>query len=805
LREAHATIDAIRSGGVDSLVIGPPGQELVYSLASVDRPYRLIIEAMNEGAATISPRGIILDANPRFAAMTGQDSAKLIGAALLDLVPGAYHGAAARLLEVGVGESGRGDVELAGPGGTTVPVVLAVSGFDLDGMLLRCLVVTDLSMQRAAEARAAEAHEALRDQNAFLEQAQASAGIGWWKANPAHDGELAWSARAHQIFGVTPDEFDGKVGTYFRLVHPDDLPRVRAAIAAAVNRLGAFRIEHRIIRPDGSVRWLELSADVEPDDAGAAKVLLGICRDITDWKRIEDENRAAAAYNRSLIDASLDPLVTIGPDGAITDVNTAAELATGRARTELIGTEFSDYFTEPDLARAGYEQAFRDGSVRDYPLELRHRDGHAISVLYNASVYHDSEGRVLGVFAAARDVTQIRQAQQALRESQERLSATIEHAPVGIDDMSVNGDIIQVNSRMCQITGYTAGELESMRIWDLIQPDDIEADVAGMRRLLTGQIDTHSMERRYVRKDGGVVWAEVNRAAVREPSGSPKLVVEVVRDITAQRQAEAEVRALNTDLEARVAQRTAELERANENLEAFSYSVSHDLRAPLRSMSGFSEALIEEYSDQLDETARGYIGRIEAASERMAALIDDLLQLSRVSRAAMNLRTVDLSAEATAIVNELQSREPGRKVRFSIQDRIQATADRTLIRTVLQNLLENAWKFTARRDDATIEFGTAETDGAGISFYVRDNGAGFDSANAGKLYQPFQRLHAATDFPGTGIGLASVRRIVTRHGGRTWADGAVGEGASFYFTLDAKDAGEPDARIAGGPDINPTR
>ena len=748
---------------------------------------------MNEGAATISPRGVILDANPRFASMTGQDSAKLIGTALLDLVADACCGTAGRLLEVGVGDSSRGDLELAGPGGTTVPVLLAVSGFDLDGMLLRCLVLTDLSVQRAAEARAAEAHAALREQNAFLEQAQASAGLGWWKADPAPNGELAWSARAHQIFGVTPDAFDGKVETYYRLVHPDDLSRVTAAITAALDRRGAFRIEHRIIRPDGSVRWLELSADVERDDAGAAKVLLGICRDITDWKRIEDENRAAAAYNRSLIEASLDPLVTIGTDGAITDVNTAAELMTGNIRTELIGTEFSEYFTEPGLARAGYQQAFRDGSVRDYPLELRHRDGHATSVLYNASLYHDADGRVLGVFAAARDVTQIRQAQQALRESGERLSATIDHAPVGIDDISVNGNLIRVNPRMCEITGYTAGELESMRISDLIHPDDIEADVAGMQRLLAGQIDTHSMEKRYIRKDGGVVWAEVNRAAVREPDGSPKLVVGVVRDISAQRQAEAEVRALNTDLEARVAQRTAELERVNENLEAFSYSVSHDLRAPLRSLSGFSQALVEEYAEQLDDTARGYIGRIQAASERMATLIDDLLQLSRVSRAEMNLRSVDLSAEAAEIAAELQSREPGRRVAFSVEDGVRATADRTLIRTVLQNLLENAWKFTARRDDATIAFGTIEAEGAGICCYVRDNGAGFDPAFDGKLFQPFQRLHAATDFPGTGIGLASVRRIVSRHGGRTWAHGAVGEGASFYFTLDAKVTAGPEA------------
>jgi light-regulated signal transduction histidine kinase (bacteriophytochrome) len=294
------------------------------------------------------------------------------------------------------------------------------------------------------------------------------------------------------------------------------------------------------------------------------------------------------------------------------------------------------------------------------------------------------------------------------------------------------------------------------------------------------------MEKRYLRKGGGVVWAEVSRAMVRDPGGAPLLIVGVARDITAQRQAEDEVRALNAGLESRVHQRTAELQRANRNLEAFTYSVSHDLRAPLRAMSGFSEALLEEFGDLLGETGSGYARRIEAASERMATLIDDLLQLSRVSRTAINLGPVDLSAEVAAIAAELRSDDSGRRVRFAIQDGIQVTADRSLIRTVLQNLIENAWKFTShRREDATIEFGTITAQEAAICCYVRDNGAGFDPAYAGKLFQPFQRLHVASEFPGTGIGLASVRQIVERHDGRVWAEGAVGEGATFFFTLGA--------------------
>ena len=783
LREAYETIEAIRGGAVDSLVIGPPGQEQVYALASADRPYRLIVEAMNEGAATISPRGVILDVNPRLTVMTGQPGTQLIGASVLDLVPGACRPGLTRLLDVRAGASTRGEVELTGPDGSTVPVLLAVSGFDLDGMLLRCLVLTDLAAQRAAEDRAAQAHEALRQQKAVLEQAQETIGLGWWKLDPVREGRVICSPATYRIFGLAQAEFDGKLETFFRLVHPDDAPRVSAALTAALESGRVpFRAEHRIVRPDGSVRWVQQSGVVERDDQGATR-MLGICQDITDRKRIEDENRAAAAYNRSLIEASPDPLVTIDPQGAITDVNSATERATGYRRAELLGTEFSHYFTEPDTARAGYQQVFRDGTVRDYPLELRHRDGPTTSVLYNASVYREPSGRVLGVFAAARDITQVKRAQAALRESEERLRAIFDNAPVGISDLSPGGEFVRVNPRFCQITGYTADELRSLRLADITHPDDLGANLALLRRLLAGEIDTDSIEKRYLRKDGAVVWTEVSHSVVRASDGNPMLIVAVARDITAQRDAEDEARTLNAELEARVAQRTAELEQANSSLQAFSYSVAHDLRAPLRALSGYSEALLEDYGDRLDETGRGYLGRIETASEQMAGLIDDLLLLSRVSRTPMNLELVDLSAEAAALAAELEARDPGRQIRFTIADGVRVTADRALIRNVMQNLLENAWKFTAKRDDAVIEFASMAAEDGGTCCYVRDNGAGFDPDYAGKLFKPFERLHNASEFPGTGIGLASVARIVERHGGRVWAEGAVDRGATFYFTL----------------------
>lgn len=350
-------------------------------------------------------------------------------------------------------------------------------------------------------------------------------------------------------------------------------------------------------------------------------------------------------YARSLIEASLDPLIIINPDGKITDVNQATIKVTGVGRAELIGMDFSTYFTEPEKARAVYQQVFAQKSVTNYPLTIRHLDGKLTDVLYNASVYKDEHGNILGVFAAARDVT-------------------------------------------------------------------------------------------------------------------------------AQKQAEQEIR-----------QRTIELQAANRELEAFSYSVSHDLRAPLRGIDGFSLALLEDYTAQLDEQGKDYLNRIRAAIQRMGRLIDDMLTLSRVTRTEMRREVVDLSALAADVLAELQKSEPGRKIDWRIGSGLFASGDTQLLRMVLVNLLDNAWKYSARQPQPRIEFDAQRNAEGTMEFFVRDNGTGFDMAYADKLFGVFQRLHTTAEFPGTGVGLAIVQRIIHRHKGQVRGVGMPGQGATFYFTL----------------------
>jgi len=283
--------------------------------------------------------------------------------------------------------------------------------------------------------------------------------------------------------------------------------------------------------------------------------------------------------------------------------------------------------------------------------------------------------------------------------------------------------------------------------------------------------------------------AEIERAT-RELEASNR---EAAREVGERRRAEEEIRRLNAELETRVKARTTELQSTNAELEAFCYSVSHDLRAPLRSIDGFSQALLEDFPKDVSDEARRYLARIRTSTQRMGQLIEDLLNLSKVSRGELARRDVDVGEIARQVVAEIQSREPERKVEVSVWDGMQANADPRLLRAALENLIGNAWKFSAKAEQARVEVGSLR-DGDEVTFFVRDNGAGFDMRYASKLFGAFQRLHSANEYQGTGIGLATVQRIVHRHGGRIWADAKPGKGAVFFFTLAGKSEAAPAAK-----------
>jgi PAS domain S-box-containing protein len=348
--------------------------------------------------------------------------------------------------------------------------------------------------------------------------------------------------------------------------------------------------------------------------------------------------------------------------------------------------------------------------------------------------------------------------------------------------LDANLKVRKANSAFYRAIGLPPEETEGRPVcelgpgvWESPQLGKLLAEVAANRS---------SLEELEVEHQGpaGRQILLISARRVLHDDGTP-MVLLTLDDVTERVTAREELRLLNRELEDRVRERTARLEAANRELEAFCSSVSHDLRAPLRALDGFSEELLRTYSGKiLDEKGQHYLQRLRAGSQRMGQLIDELLQLSRISRGELKRERVDLSALASSVAAELKQQEPARQVAFEIQPSLWAQGDGALLRVVLENLLSNSWKFTSRKPSATIRVGRAEHPGA-LAFFVQDDGAGFDMAHSSKLFGAFQRLHTVREFPGHGVGLATVQRVIHRHGGTIWAEGAPGRGATFTFTL----------------------
>lgn len=379
-------------------------------------------------------------------------------------------------------------------------------------------------------------------------------------------------------------------------------------------------------------------------------------------------------------------------------------------------------------------------------------------------------------------------AEQALRTSEQRFRELADAMPQIVWTATPQGQLTYFNERWFRVTGIERGGPVRQDWQKTLHPEDaVEAHRTWKQAMDTGQ--PYECEfRRWDARFNEYRWYLSRAEPVLNPDGTVQQWYGTATDIEDVKRAQGEVLQLNHELESRVAQRTAELHIANQELESFSYSVSHDLRAPLRSMDSFSRFLIEDYGDRLDDEGRRYLERIRSNAQRMGQLIHDLLALSRLSRTELRREPVHLSSLVTGVIDELRQRSPGRAVAVYVHPDLIVLGDSRLLRVALENLIGNAWKFTSKTSHPEIEFGILEEPER--TYLIRDNGAGFDMRFVSQLFSPFQRLHQATEFEGTGIGLATVQRVIQRHGGRIWAEGEVGTGATFYFTLGLHSAGE---------------
>ena len=520
------------------------------------------------------------------------------------------------------------------------------------------------------------------------------------------------------------------------------------------------------------------------DDAGKPVGIASTERNITERKREAEE----ASRMVTVVRDSNDAITIQDYEGKITAWNHGAELMFGYSEQEALDMTIWQ-LAPPNKAaeQKDFNRRLLAGEkVTSFETQRLTKDGRILDVWLTVTKLVDDAGKPIGIASTERDITNRKKEEANLR----RMATVVRDSNDAITIQDFEGRITAWNRGAELMYGYSEEEAILTNIDRLTAPGRVKEQKDFTRRLIAGE-KISSFETQRVTKDGHIldIWMTVTK--LMNDTGKPIGIASTERDITERKRAEEEVRKLNAELERRVAERTAQLEAANKELESFSYSVSHDLRAPLRHVQGYVDMLSREAEGQLSENGRRYMKTIEDVSREMGVLIDDLLAFSRMGRAEMIETTVNLDSLVQDTLRDLEPATRERNITWKIPLLPDVQADPAMLKLALTNLLSNALKFSRPRNPAEIEIGCDGMEGERVIIFVRDNGVGFDPQYAHKLFGVFQRLHRPDEFEGTGIGLANVRRIITRQGGRAWAEGVLDHGATFYFTLKPSSSTNP--------------
>lgn len=762
------------------------------SLRKSEERYRQLVELYPD-ALIVLHDGQIVFANPTAQKLLGATSPEeLLGKTLLDFVaPEAREEVSHRLdeaLKRGSNNpwqfsSGPTFVaeHLVRPDGVELTVEMAATPLRFEDEPAVQVILHDVSDQRAA---AIALRESEARKTAILETSLDAI------VSVDNKGIVReWNSAAERIFGYRRETALGQ--RLESLIVPANLtekylPGLADYLMTGVASLIGRAIEVTATRQNGEQFPIELALAQIP--ASDPPFFTAFIRDITDRKHAEEALRRSEARKAAVLETALDAIISMDQDGKIIEWNPAAErifgysreLALGRDMAELIVPKAGSDARGKGLARFLQTGRGRTLGHRTEVMALR-ANGAEFPVELTITKIPGDGPQVFTTFV--RDITERRRTEEALRKSEERFRLLVE----GVEDYAIfmldtHGRITTWNAGAERIMGYRAQEIIGRRFHRFYTADDVDRKKPDQALAVATAEGRFQDERWQMRKDGTQYWASFVITALRDESGRLTGFSTIARDITKRKHAEDEIRRLNAELEQRVQERTAELQAAYQEMEAFSYSISHDLRAPLIHIAGFVEMLKSDLGPSLDEKSSRHLQTICDSTESMGRMIADLLTFSRIGRAEMHKVQFNITDTIKDVRRDLQLQTQNRKVTWIIPELPDVYADPFLLRQALFNLLSNALKFSHRRDETRIEITVETTDREHI-FAIRDNGAGFDMKYASKLFGVFQRLHAANEFEGTGIGLANVRRIIGRHGGRTWAEGVVDGGATFYFSL----------------------
>lgn len=626
-----------------------------------------------------------------------------------------------------------------------------------------------MRVSHAAHVALREAEDRARQSQALLERASALGHLGAWAIR--RDSRVAWSKETLAILGYQEQD-SPRLEDAVALLDPNRRAELRSALGACMREGTPFDIECMARTVDRRSVWLRLIGEPDRDSNGHIVQTIGAVQDVTAKREAADRLQELGDRLTTTLESITDALFTVDRQWRFTYINGEAEKLFGRSRQQLIGKIVWSEF--PSSAGTVFHDQYKRAIEESTTVKFE-AWSQALGRQFQVAAYPSVQG--LAVYF--RDVTEAARTREALVESEERYRLLFHTSVDAVFETSPDGGITSANPAACALFGRSQADLCAGGRASVVAAEDVRVGQLLEERRRTGQTRGQLT---MVRGDGSRFEAEVASAEYMRHGRLYTSVV--VRDITQRLAHEQEILALNQMLSERVCQRTAELEAANAELRSFAHSVAHDLRSPIAAIDGFGGALEECLGPNVSPSARHYVGRMRAAARRMNEFVDALLSMAQVSQKQLVIEAVDLSSMASAVLSELREGDRTRRVNAYVQPGLSVRGDRRLLRMLLENLISNAWKFTSNRPVAEISFTATQQQGA-LLYCIRDNGAGFDMKYVDKLFGSFQRLHAESEFPGTGVGLANVARIVRRHGGRVWAEGVEDVGAAFYFTLPA--------------------